>query len=297
MAVYSQRSGTLMVHRHGYGVDPATRSSDPAVLQAPLFSSLFTLSSVVAGFFGGNGAVSGMTTLANSRLWDGLFPGDKREPAELFGLNGRSGPMFHSVCSGSSIPHTGHRANTSSSPHLAFWPPLSPYLELAQRFVLPGGSHIARSYLKHRQSHTPGSQFPSTPSYSTSSLASRPLQSTLSSVHVQGEREGDRGEDTEPLEGADKEQSDADVAPETSGDVAEAGQGRAGLQLARRRRFGTEMENLATTQVSLRVLDTRSDAARARGPPLPSSRPSQRTCATCTLSDVAAQAGGVLPSF
>ncbi|RPD72416.1 hypothetical protein L226DRAFT_537218 [Lentinus tigrinus ALCF2SS1-7] len=119
-------------------VDLATRSSDATVLQAPLSSSPFTLdSSGVAGFFGGDGAVSGMATvhlfacrrwggwyntpgayeiakqygqLANSRLWDGLFPGGKREPAELFGLDGQPGPTFLAARSGSSIPRTGHLA-------------------------------------------------------------------------------------------------------------------------------------------------------------------------------------------
>ncbi|TFK82428.1 hypothetical protein K466DRAFT_578176 [Polyporus arcularius HHB13444] len=48
--------------------------------------------------------------LANSRLWDGLFPGGKRDPAELFGLDGQSGPTFLAARSGSNIPRTGHLA-------------------------------------------------------------------------------------------------------------------------------------------------------------------------------------------
>ena len=119
-------------------IDLVARSPDPTVLQAPLSSSSFTLdSSGVAGFFGGDGAVSGMATvhlfafrrwggwyntpgayeiakqygqLANSRLWDGLFPGGKRDPAELFGLDGQVGPTFLAACSGSSIQRTGHLA-------------------------------------------------------------------------------------------------------------------------------------------------------------------------------------------
>ena len=109
-------------------IDIVARSPDPTVLQAPLSSSSFTLdSSGVAGFFGGDSAVSGMATvnlipnrrwggwyntpgsyeiakqfgqLANSRFWDGLFPGGKHDPAELFGLDGKSGPAFLAVRSG-----------------------------------------------------------------------------------------------------------------------------------------------------------------------------------------------------
>ncbi|RDX41405.1 hypothetical protein OH76DRAFT_1467218 [Lentinus brumalis] len=116
-------------------VDLATCSSSPTVLQVPV-STHFTLdSSGVVGFFGGDGAVSAMATvhffafrrwggwyntpgayeiakqygqLANSRLWDGLFPGRNREPAELFGLDGQSGPMFFGAHSGTRLARTGH---------------------------------------------------------------------------------------------------------------------------------------------------------------------------------------------
>ncbi|RDX56336.1 hypothetical protein OH76DRAFT_377624 [Lentinus brumalis] len=55
------------------------------------------------------------------------------------------------------------------------------------------------------------------------------------------EKEGIEGEDTEPPEGADKEQSDADVALETSGGGTEAGQGHDGLpECSRRVGAGTE---------------------------------------------------------
>ncbi|KAI0749251.1 hypothetical protein C8Q80DRAFT_1218494 [Daedaleopsis nitida] len=49
--------------------------------------------------------------IANSRFWDGLFPGAKCEPAELFGLDGRSGPPFFAARSGSSFPETPHLAH------------------------------------------------------------------------------------------------------------------------------------------------------------------------------------------
>jgi len=106
--------------------------------KAPLSDSHFTLdASGVAGFFGGDEAVSAMATvhvyqgrqwlgwynspgsylvakrygqLANSRFWDGLFPGVNTDPATLFELDGRKGPKFKGVESGSIIPETGHLA-------------------------------------------------------------------------------------------------------------------------------------------------------------------------------------------
>ena len=111
--------------------------SEP-IIDPPLNGSSFALDSLgVAGFFGGDGAVAGMATvhlfalrrwcgwynapgsyeiakqygqLANSRFWDGLFPGPKRDPAELFGLDGQVGPPFLAARSGSNIPRTGHLA-------------------------------------------------------------------------------------------------------------------------------------------------------------------------------------------
>ena len=117
-------------------VDLAARSKP--ILKPPINDHSFALDSLgVAGFFGGDTAVSGMATvhlyglrrwggwynapgayeiakqygqLANSPLWDGLFPGPKRDPAELFGLDGKSGPAFLAVRSGSSLSRTGHVA-------------------------------------------------------------------------------------------------------------------------------------------------------------------------------------------
>jgi len=105
----------------------------------PLSDSKFSLdASGVAGFFGGDEAVSAMATvhvyqgrkwlgwynspgsyliakrygqLANSRFWDGLFPGVNTDPATLFELDGGKGPKFKGVESGSIIPETGHLAS------------------------------------------------------------------------------------------------------------------------------------------------------------------------------------------
>lgn len=88
----------------------------------------------VAGFFGGDETLSAMATvhlyrgrrwlgwynspgsytvakrygqLANSRFWDGLFPGPNFEPAETFGLDGKPGPRYVASLSGTDMP-TGH---------------------------------------------------------------------------------------------------------------------------------------------------------------------------------------------
>ena len=115
----------------------ATRSA--AVISEPLTDAGFELdSSGVAGFFGGESAVSGMATvnlipnrrwggwynspgsyeiakqygqLANSRFWDGLFPGGKHDPARLFELDGKLGPKFVAVHSGTTLASTGHLAH------------------------------------------------------------------------------------------------------------------------------------------------------------------------------------------
>ncbi|KAG2149415.1 hypothetical protein BD769DRAFT_334155 [Suillus cothurnatus] len=90
----------------------------------------------VAGFFGGDEAISAMATvhlyrgrrwlgwynspgsyivakkfgqLANSRFWDGLFPGPNLTPAEVFGLDGKHGPRYWGIFSGTDM-HAGHLA-------------------------------------------------------------------------------------------------------------------------------------------------------------------------------------------
>ncbi|KAG2343621.1 hypothetical protein BDR05DRAFT_911153, partial [Suillus weaverae] len=91
----------------------------------------------VAGFFGGDEAISAMQTihhykyrkwmgwynspgswnvgkkfgmLAKSNLWDGLFPGPDEEPAKFFELDGKQGPKYVASRSGSVLEHTGHLA-------------------------------------------------------------------------------------------------------------------------------------------------------------------------------------------
>ncbi|KAG9317833.1 hypothetical protein JVU11DRAFT_2059 [Chiua virens] len=105
------------------------------VLARPLKGSKFTLdASGVAGFFGGEEAISAMSTvhlfkgrewlgwynspgsytvakrfgqIACSRFWDGLFPGPNETPAISFGLDGRSGPKYVASLSGTEM-QTGH---------------------------------------------------------------------------------------------------------------------------------------------------------------------------------------------
>lgn len=71
----------------------------------------------VAGFFGGEEAISGSWNvgkkfgmLANSRFWDGLFPGPNEDPAKFFELDGKQGPKYVASRSGSILEHTGHLA-------------------------------------------------------------------------------------------------------------------------------------------------------------------------------------------
>jgi hypothetical protein len=106
------------------------------MIKIPLTNGDFTLDSAsLAGFFGGAEAVSAMGTvhmypgrkwmgwynspgsytiaqkygqLANSRLWDGLFPGPDVDPAVFFGFDGKQGPEFFAVHSGTRRKTTGH---------------------------------------------------------------------------------------------------------------------------------------------------------------------------------------------
>ncbi|KAG2069291.1 hypothetical protein BDR04DRAFT_1232300 [Suillus decipiens] len=91
----------------------------------------------VAGFFGGDEAISAIQTihhykarkflgwynspgswnvgkkfgkLAKSRFWDGLFPGPDEEPAKFFELDGKQGPKYVASRSGSILEQTGHLA-------------------------------------------------------------------------------------------------------------------------------------------------------------------------------------------
>ncbi|KAI0806936.1 hypothetical protein C8Q74DRAFT_24329 [Fomes fomentarius] len=89
----------------------------------------------VVGFFGGDVAVAAMSSvhicryrrwlgwynspgsydiaksygvLARARLWDGIYPGENVEPAELFRYTGKQGPAFYGVRSKIRLSQTGH---------------------------------------------------------------------------------------------------------------------------------------------------------------------------------------------
>lgn len=107
-------------------------------INLPLNKASFTLdTSGVMGFFGGEEALSAMSTvhlyrgrrwlgwynspgsytvakkfgqLAKSRFWDGIFPGPNPTPEEMFGLDGKEGPRFIGVFSGTDMTTTGHLA-------------------------------------------------------------------------------------------------------------------------------------------------------------------------------------------
>ena len=107
--------------------------------QIPLRDSNVNLDiSGVAGFFGGDVAVSAMATvhvyqgrkwlgwynspgsyeiakrygqLGRSRWWDGLYPGINVDPAVLFELDGMCGPKYRAVHSGTVMSRTGHLAH------------------------------------------------------------------------------------------------------------------------------------------------------------------------------------------
>ncbi|KAF9060474.1 hypothetical protein BDP27DRAFT_1430042 [Rhodocollybia butyracea] len=108
------------------------------MVQPPLAKTSFNLdTSGIAGFFGGEEAVTAMSTvhlftgrwllgwynspgsytiakcygrLAKGGLWRGLFSGDGSDPVELFGLGGKKGPRFVAAESGTNLPVTGHLA-------------------------------------------------------------------------------------------------------------------------------------------------------------------------------------------
>ncbi|TBU50177.1 hypothetical protein BD309DRAFT_946048 [Dichomitus squalens] len=110
----------------------------PVIPTEPLRRSTLNLDiSGVAGFFGGDVAVSAMGTvniyqgrkwlgwynmpgsyeiakrygrLARSRIWSGLYPGGHDEPAVLFELDGTVGPRYRGVYSGTVMAKTGHIA-------------------------------------------------------------------------------------------------------------------------------------------------------------------------------------------
>ncbi|KAI0807064.1 hypothetical protein C8Q74DRAFT_1225613 [Fomes fomentarius] len=85
--------------------------------QIPLSTSDLNLDiSGVAGFFGGDVAGSYEIAkrygqLGTSRFWDGLYPGINVDPAVLFEMDGRSGPKYRAVHSGTVMNKTGHLAH------------------------------------------------------------------------------------------------------------------------------------------------------------------------------------------
>ena len=115
-------------------VDPQS-AFQPITPVADPFNAKFSLNFIgVAGFFNGDIAVNGMATviffwrgwgglynapgslemarrygqLASARIYRGLFPGDTRDPSQLFGLDGKKGPRFLAAQSGSLFETTGH---------------------------------------------------------------------------------------------------------------------------------------------------------------------------------------------
>ncbi|KAF4605292.1 hypothetical protein EYR40_004076 [Pleurotus pulmonarius] len=102
----------------------------------PLRNSHFTLDvSGIAGFLGASQAISGMESvhfykyrrflgfhntpgsyntaqhygkLAQGPVWDGFFPGNNDEPAIFLGLDGKRGPKYRSIASGTEIIDIGH---------------------------------------------------------------------------------------------------------------------------------------------------------------------------------------------
>ncbi|KAL0958491.1 hypothetical protein HGRIS_000630 [Hohenbuehelia grisea] len=108
-------------------------------LPLPLNDASFNLDvSGIAGFFGGEEAISAMASvhiyngrkwlgwynspgsytiarkygqLANSRLWDGLYPGVNVDPAIMLELDGKSGPKYQGLVSGTRMDRTGHLAS------------------------------------------------------------------------------------------------------------------------------------------------------------------------------------------
>ena len=134
---------SLPLDAGAYIYGPEDDEHDPTPRMPPLHNpipldSKFTLNSAgVAGFFGGEEAISAMATvhlyegrqwlgwfnspgsytiakgfgrMANSRFWDGLFPGPNDSPAKTFGLDGKQGPRYIAALSGTTIMHTRHLA-------------------------------------------------------------------------------------------------------------------------------------------------------------------------------------------
>ncbi|KAG2053351.1 hypothetical protein BDR06DRAFT_997161 [Suillus hirtellus] len=111
----------------------------PAVLSPIADSKKFNLNaSAVAGFFGGEEAITAMATvhlyrgrrwlgwynspgsyiiakefgrISRSRFWSGLFPGSNHPPVVAFKLDGKTGPKYVASHSGTVMQQTGHLAH------------------------------------------------------------------------------------------------------------------------------------------------------------------------------------------
>ncbi|KAG1796627.1 uncharacterized protein HD556DRAFT_1358903 [Suillus plorans] len=129
----------------------------PAVLSPIANSKKFNLNaSAVAGFFGGEEAITAMATvhlyrgrrwlgwynspgsyiiakefgrISRSRFWNGLFPGSSHhDPAVAFRLDGKTGPKYVASHSGTVMQQTGHLAHllTQGTDHSVVPPMLLP---------------------------------------------------------------------------------------------------------------------------------------------------------------------------
>ncbi|KAI8998924.1 hypothetical protein BD414DRAFT_476451 [Trametes punicea] len=167
----------------------------------PLRDSRFSLDiSGVAGFFGGDVAVSAMATvhiyqgrkwlgwynspgsyeiakrygqLGRSRFWDGLYPGINVDPAVLFELDGMQGPKYRGVHSGTIMSKTGHLAHLflqecKDIPRDKVWPVQGP------RISIPIAATVVM--LHHRPKPE---EHPRLFRDSTSALASIPIVASL----------------------------------------------------------------------------------------------------------------------
>lgn len=131
-------------------VSPLSDNEHP-VFSPPLSNASFSLDSFgVAGFFGGDSSVGGMATanlipgrrwvgwyntpgsyeiakqygpLGGLKLCDGLFPEGEHNPAQIFKLDGRDGPPFVAMHSGTVFQRTGHLANIIMSKFTDTAPP------------------------------------------------------------------------------------------------------------------------------------------------------------------------------
>ena len=112
----------------------------------PLSSSEINLDiSGVAGFFGGDVTLSAMTAVhmsevrkylgwyntpgsyeiarrygraARSRMWDSIFPGTNLDPSVLFELEGREGPHYRGIFSGTVMNKSSHAAYQIGRAHV-----------------------------------------------------------------------------------------------------------------------------------------------------------------------------------